>query len=387
MSNEPLIVDLDLPRPQHDPRHLLARRPLLLQSPAHPDDYILHIDHSSLENFNNCARRAEYSLVQRRQPVRNTSALSFGTAIHKALETSLRVDAIDRNSELVTSKQSSDILEHFSSNPVPMDEWRTADRALDIMARYRKQFEHDVFDVLEINDRPMVEVPFALPLGTVEIDDEVDYAANIVLGKEVADTIKEYDKTFYCRTIHVLWTGRIDAIIVMDGKIWVMDHKTTSMGGDTFLKQFQLSAQTVGYTWAAQELLEQLPFKDWQMHYEKLRGPDNIDTTPVVSGLLLNGIISRKPSRTGTAVEFLRQRFLYDSYMLDEWKHNTLTLVSDFLTHLQRGFFPMQTTWCIGKYGVCPYFDVCNLPPQQRPVLLNSNLYEDITWSPLNERA
>lgn len=373
-EHEPLTIELNVtPQP---PRNIQPKqRHLLTQSPDHPDDYILSIDHSSLESFNVCARKAEYALVVKRQPVRNTSALSYGSAIHRAIETSLRVSPAERNSREVVQKQNGDIIAHFGENPVPMDEWRTADCAINTLNKYRKQFEHDVFDVLEVNGQPMVEVPFALPLGTVEINQTIQYDPKIALGYEPRP---DEQTAFFCRNIHILWSGRIDAIIVMDGRIWVMDHKTSSMGGERFTDQFFLSSQTIGYTWAAQELLNaDISWEDFEHPHPPYKN---------VSGLLLNGIISRRPTPTGKANEFIRQRYPYYTWQLEEWKHNTLTLVSDFLSHLTRGFFPQQTAWCINKYGRCPYFEVCQLPPQQRPTYLNSNLFEPVTWSPLAER-
>ena len=387
MTNEPLTIELnEQPKPNKSTNNNQRRRTLLQQSPDHPDDYILAIDHSSLESFNVCARKAEYALVQKRQPVRNTSALSYGTAVHKAIETMLRVDADQRENPVVVGKVQSDIISHYGENPVPMDEWRTAERALETVAKYRKQFANDVFEVLEVNGNPMVEVPFALPLGMVELNQVVKYDPLIVTGaaKNDDDTPCQH---FYVRNIHILWSGRIDAIIVMDGRIWVMDHKTSSMGGAGFTDQFFLSSQTIGYTWAAQELLRAAhgsspgTFANWSPIH-RLEVGTSID----VSGLLLNGIITRKPTRTGVGNEFVRQRYRYEPAQLDEWKHNTLTLVSDFLSHLCRGFFPMQTAWCINKYGRCPYFEVCQLPAQQRERYLSSNIFEPVTWSPLAER-
>ena len=88
MTHEPLTIELN-ENLRANSKQPGQRRFLLTQSPTNPDDYILSIDHSSLESFNVCARKAEYALVKKRQPVRNTSALSYGTAVHKALETGL----------------------------------------------------------------------------------------------------------------------------------------------------------------------------------------------------------------------------------------------------------------------------------------------------------
>ena len=91
----------------------------------------------------------------------------------------------ERNNPEVVRKQTSDIIDHYGDNPVPLDEWRTADRAIETIAKYRKQFEHDVFEVLEVSGKPMVEVPFALPLGEVELNCEVNYDRETTTGQKL----------------------------------------------------------------------------------------------------------------------------------------------------------------------------------------------------------
>jgi hypothetical protein len=297
----------------------------------------MRIDNSSLEHFATCARSAEYYLVRNKELNRSKAALSFGGLMHELLElryTHLgypQADLITIASEIVAKAPA-----------VEEDEWRTPERALNTFIAYLAASEFDDFTILKNGEgKPQVEIYFELPLGEVEYDDA-------------------YNGTHFDK-IKVLWCGRIDLLVASDGKTWIMDHKTTTMLGETFFADFENSQQTIGYTWAAQQFLG----------------------TPV-AGLYLNALAIRKPSKSGVAFERHTKRFPYDQSRLVEWQYNTLTLVSDFLSHLSRQYFPMQSKWCVGKYGKCPYFDVCTMPAEQRETMLTSNFYRDVTWTPKN---
>ena len=148
-----------------------------------------------------------------------------------------------------------------------------------------------------------------------------------------------------------------------DSTIRVIDHKTTSMGGDTFFDDFTLSQQTVGYAWAASQLAG----------------------TPVTE-FLLNALMIRKPTRTGKGIEFERRSFFYPQYMQDEWKTDVLASVESFVFSMLHGSFPKYTKWCMGKYGSCQYHSVCSSPPQARDFVLSTDMFSNVSWSPLNEK-
>jgi hypothetical protein len=331
-----MTLDIPIPpKPTPDPATLIPRPPLVDEQGR------MLIDNSSLEHFTTCARSAEYYLVERREPSYHRSALSFGGLIHKALEVFYLNGGAegDFNSFLKAIYEMAD--KHFDTHPTEDGDFRTKEKFLDTMISYWTAAETDHFKILSINEEPFVEKYFQLPLGSVEFNGEYN-------GKPL-------------KNIDVFWTGRIDMIVEMDGKFWILDHKTTSIMGETFFADFVNSSQAKGYVWAAQQLLQK-----------------------PVEGFYLNAIATRKPSKTGIPFQRETKRYPYDPEHISEWEFNTLTLVSDFLSHLTREYFPMETKWCVGKYGKCKYFDVCSLPPSQREVTLYSNLYTDVTWNPQN---
>lgn len=294
------------------------------------------IDNTSLEHFTTCARNAEYYLLRNRELNVGRSALVFGGTLHECLEMYYRNPGKELEFYL---KNAEPIIQEMPEPEDPKD-FRTRARAFDAFLSYCTSAIGDDFVVL--NDEasePYIERYFELPLGDVEFNSTFN-------GK-------------FFEKISVRWTGRIDLIIQEGDTPWVLDHKTTRIVGDSFFGNFYNSQQTIGYTWAASQLLK-----------------------TQVAGLFLNALAIRPVTKTGVPFELCRQKFPYQPSRVEEWVFNTLTLVSDFLSHLDRGFFPMETQWCVGKYGKCQFFDVCTLPAEQRETMLTSNFYKDVTWTP-----
>ncbi len=343
----------------------LPRRYLLSPVPDEPDCYTLAIDNSSLELFSVCSRMAEYHLVAGREPASPSSALSFGSALHKGLEIIYRHGQTDDTIRLAQET----IIRHFHDHPVAPDEYRTAAFCLDVFNGYIARHAKELFQVVEDEQGPWAERSFRLPLGMVELNKRVPGQAGRLitpysLGEANDPNIWSPDETeygVYIKKVYILWTGRIDLVISWDSKLWVLDHKTSSRGGETFFDDFYLSQPQQGYVWALSQLLDR-----------------------PIAGSVVNAFICRKPTKSGISVEYDRRRYEYSPEQLSEWEHNTLTLATDFLHHLSRGFFPMETKWCFGKYGKCKYFDVCRLPSALRPTALAMDTFRNVTWSPEN---
>ena len=304
---------------------------------------VLRIDNSSLEKFTTCARSAQYYLIDKRELSGPKPALHFGGLIHLLLELRYRdyPSTLTNEHKMEIIQRAEPVILKFTERFGTVEgDHRTPARALDLLIAYLGFYDNEPFSVhLGTDGKPFVEQYFEIPLGEIEYD-------------------SLYQGVHY-KTIKVMWTGRIDLAVKTDSGLWVMDHKTTSMLGSTFFLDFVNSSAAIGYSWALQHIFQQ-----------------------PVQGLMVNALAVRKPSRTGTPTEFERQMVPYSQERIEEWKHNTLILVSDLLSHLDREYFPMETKWCVGKYGPCPYLDVCTMPPSMRLTILNSSQYEDVTWSP-----
>jgi hypothetical protein len=331
------------------PQEEAPKRALLERVENHT--FALRIDNSTLETFQTCSKAAKFYCVDRRQRV-PSGALAFGSAFHIAL------DHIYRGGYGQADLGIAKAMEYLSANSSPNpDEWRTPALLQDSIQAYVKEYSKDDAIVpLRLEGKPMVEIPFSLVLGEIPLDQTLPFKTS-----ELTDEAD--DSPLYIDKLIILWSGRIDiAGNYGDNDVYVIDHKTTSIGGPQFFADFYLSQQMVGYNWALRNILP----------------------THKIVGTVVNAIIQRKPTRTGKGLEFSRQTYFHQDWHVSEWESDVMSEVSRFVYSLCENSFPKATKWCFGKYGRCPYHEVCTLPPAQRKFMLDSREYINVTWSPLN---
>lgn len=316
------------------------------------DDTLL-IDNSGYENITTCPRQAEYYLLNKRERNSDRSALKFGGILHEILDVRYRNSgrSID---EKTKAEMLQTTLKAFETYTPEEGDHRNYDMAVDFILEYCNAYPIESFDVVDINNRAAIEIPFAHPLFDYEIN-------RTILVREMDGNIHER----FVGVIRVIWQGRLDLILRTGmNELYMMDHKSTSMMGPSYFKEFEMSSQFKGYSWAMEQLLGQ-----------------------PVRGCIINGLGIRKPTKTGKKLEFQRKTVDILPEQIEEWKHNTIHNVTSFIEQTIAGFLPQNTKWCIGKYGACQYFDVCTLPQTQRPLMLATNDFKDVTWNPLTNAS
>jgi len=335
----------------------------ILQSTDDQDNYVLQIDNSTLETYVTCPRSYEFGNIHGRSP-EPKSALVFGSAIHRGLEFYYKqasnaeiVRAILAEFPAVDNTFAADLgLEEDSS------EWRTPELAVETVMDYMTRYPRDreSWELMEFNEGPAVEIAFSIPLFTTTINSECPWPQSSLVVGSIDHA------PFHINTLTVFWTGKMDLLVQSrgDGGIWVMDHKTSSIAGGQFLNDFLLSQQTLGYTWAAREILGRTP-----------------------QGFLLDLIVNRKPTRTGTSRDFGRYPYAYPDWKITEWQVDVQSHIVKLLHDLFARNFPKNPKWCVGKYGLCPYSSVCNIDPTDRLTALQGSGFADNTWSPLNDHS
>lgn len=291
-------------------------------------DGAFFIDASTLARYTTCRRSFEYFAIDGKVSEENRAALNFGSAIHEAL--SIRFLQEDKKAlTTIETEQLDHLNQFFLKNPQPLNEWRTHSLAVDIIQRYNSEYLSEAFEVLG------VEQSFALPLA-------------MVCG------------------VPVFWTGKIDAITYWpeSKSFWIVDHKTTSQLGSTFFEQFKNDQAQIGYVWAATQHLKQ-----------------------TVQGFMVNALYTCKTNPTRSSKKpgefFSRQKFFVETDRVEEWKENTIHIVEDIFRDASRGYFPMESAWCVGKYGRCMYLPVCELTSKSGRLLLHSPMFSKNEWSPL----
>ena len=342
-----ILVDLSSSQgctPQSDapPRHAFVRD---------GEDLKFFIDNSSLEKFQTCPLSAFYYIIKRRQRP-PSPALSYGTAAHNALEVLYKhagnwTDAVVEAAKLEVHK-------HFLNSPAPEGEWRDETHCTLLIDKYIQHYSgNDPIKPILHNGEFFVENAFEIELGKININGLLPFSEFDLTGSG------DNERGCNVRNIRVFWTGKIDVACDHLGGFYVFDHKTTSMEGATFYKQFELGQQPMGYAWVLWQLTGRRP-----------------------NGFIVNVLGSRKPTKTGRTYSFNREVYQYREDQLLEWHQDTQTLVSDFLSHMLRDYFPKSTVWCVGKYGTCPYHEVCTLPFDSRMSMLNNYNFVNVTWDP-----
>ncbi len=298
-------------------------------------DNHLFIDNSFLEKLNCCPRAVEYSYLHKRVASWSKAALNFGGAVHHALAIRYR-DFPDLALSSDEDLQMEELSKWFAEKPNPMEDHRTLDLAQKLIRAYNSRFQGEEFASLTFNGSPAVELPFVFRLC------------------KIGD-------------ITILYCGRIDLVVTSDGLIFVVDHKTTSMMGEQFFKGLSVSPQMVGYASGVEAILPK----------EKC------------AGFIVNAIKVPKPTKTkGDGVDsdcFQRHRTYLQEGQLAEWRQNTIALVEEFLWNYSRGILPQKKSWCVNKFGLCEFFGVCELPADNRSLMLSTGQFTNNDWSPLND--
>lgn len=351
-----------------------SRRPLLTPISGSPGEFLMVIDNSSLEKFTTCPKSSEFYLVNGREAHAKNSALVFGGAIHHALEAyELGLSVADQDQRIV---------DFFANHPTPVGDYRTPNVALQVMKHYRQRLEWDFPDfrkwqgLADGQGKQIVEQAFEIPLGVIEV------GADILmpwLEEETINDLLNGNRQPYVSHIHIAWSGRIDRVAHINGLDRVCDHKTTSIGGDQVTAEYHLSNPMLGYTWAGRKLYPHLKIGGACINFIHLRKPP-------IAGYPAD--LSSKGPRGGEPfLNFFRAFYDYSDERLDWWEHNVLAICSDFIANLVRGFFPSHTKSCIGKYGKCPYWDVCTIDSENmRQKVIQSDMFKEVTWNPVADR-
>ena len=299
----------------------------------HPDNGTPQflIDASTLEGqFMKCPRAYYYHAIKKRESSGFPAGRTFGSILHDhCLAPYYKGEAVNVDAAI-------------AAMPEVMrtgDDYRNAGYLKELWQKYVATFPLDLEPFK--HDPQAVELPFTCKIGTLRLIDV---------------------HTGEARYVDVIWTGKIDLPVDWDGTPSPLDHKTSSIGGESVWEQFANSTQQLGYVWTLQQLLQ----------------------TPVRE-FTINLILTRRSTAKGLGIEFLRRRFPVEPEIVAEFPGHILSNVQHLFDCAERNVWPMHTSQCVGKYGRCEYLPVCKACPAQRETTLATGLYTDVTWSPLKK--
>ena len=296
------------------------------------------LDSSKIETFHLCPQKYAYRYVEHLVPVdrKRESALMFGGAIHKSLESLYKGTGFEKVKcplcqqgcfyckGVDIPKISAVFLANYSDDPEDPKEIRTVDRGLEILAYYLTKWRREPFKVLQ------VEKPF-----------------EITLTSHFRDYYDEFQFTYI---------GRIDLVVDYEGTPMTVDHKTTTRFGMVFDAGFKLSGQFTGYMKGASKLIDQ-PIHSAMSNAIRI-------TTKIGDDSFARIFTHRTPE------EF------------DQWERETAFVAMQISEMTHAGFFPKAAPFACGAYNrICEYYPLCIAAAQTRETLKRS-AYKIEPWEP-----
>lgn len=313
----------------------------------------LFVDNSLAMDKLGCPTEFNLSFNRRLTAAGSKPALSFGQAIHSGIAHRYKALGNKAVTPEVQEQINTVLSNHFIENPQQENEFRTLTLATNLLTAYNKFYQNEEFDILEGVTGPHIEHSFAHLLC------EIPYFVSGIGPTKVK----------------VFFIGRIDMIIVKNGSTLIVDHKTSSMYGQTFWDDMHMAAQFPGYAWAYRKTYG---VKPWGIMIDalRIRRPTKKDTQEAEYGGVEN---------TFRRDDFIRDDWPISDDRINEWESNTISAVEEIFYYDQKGYYPMRTSQCVKKYGQCQFYNVCSIPRSSRENALDSGEFVKNVWSPLNK--
>ena len=148
-----------------------------------------------------------------------------------------------------------------------------------------------------------------------------------------------------------IYCGRFDMLGKWDDQLLtILDEKTTSALGTSWLNQWDMRGQFIGYCWACQQL-------GYSVRQVAVRGV---------------GILK-------TEIKFLTALQQYPQFLIDRWYEELLETIDEIKHSYKHNKFGYNFGDACGSYGGCSYKDLCTANEPERWM---SN-YEIRIWNPI----
>lgn len=184
-------------------------------------------------------------------------------------------------------------------------------------------FATDMIQPMVVGDKPMIEFSFALPLP--------------IPHPQTGDPI--------------LYSGRSDMVGTYNNLNFVVDEKTTQRLGATWVDQWQLRSQFIGYVWACQQ---------W--------------------GWPIAGAIVRGVCLYADRVAHAQAIVYHPEWKINRWYEQLVKDVNGMVEAWRADEYDIDWSDACNAYGGCAYKRLCELENPEPAVELD---YVDNDWDPL----
>ncbi len=274
-------------------------------------------DTSSLSTFLACPRLYNYTNLQGYKSQRYASATGFGSAVHEGFEVLDRAKFEGKSKDVAVREALVFVLKEFGEDlKMSDDSARGLESTLRAIVWRAEEYWEDTFKVATMpNGEAALEQRFEVPFGNGEHR----------------------------------FSGRIDKIVTLDDRLYLVDFKTTKTALSAYYFQgFMPNNQIFAYLWACRHVLK-LP----------------------VDGFIIDGV------QTGVNfTRFNRSVFNVTEELIEEWYVDTLFALRNADNFWKNNYYPADFTGC-GNYGGCRFREVCSAPQSRRDIFLKNDFVKE----------
>lgn len=306
---------------------------------------VVRINSSSINILQNCPRKSQYELLEGWKSKSQSPALTFGSALHAALEVFYDAPRVDRqlppnwqkNIDMMAFGQQlpeeKDFLIYTATRKfieaaeplaaLPDTDMRSIQNGVWILSNYFTTYTNDPYIVWK------------------------DSQGASVIERRLEAPI------FDTPTLKIILFGTVDVVLQNEhtGEILPTDHKTSSWVGKDFYNRIKPNAQYTCYVYLGQQCL-------------------GLTTDKFMVNCL--GVKKRPTTARGTGPQFPRQVTNRTPEDIEEFIQTTITYVKQYLANREAGYFPMGSVDSCANYGQCKYLEVCSSPQNLRQTILEN---------------
>jgi hypothetical protein len=349
------------------------------------------VSNTFLETIQKCPTESNYYKLLARTSAAPAPAPTFGSHLHSALEMYYRLQEFNLSSDEILSRVSDLMTEEFQREPIDESDFRNLNWCMEIFQKYTKKFEFEEVQLMKYDvptkckyciqgqlltadgvNAVATPCPWCNATGFSNIMCEVPFVFKLFDYDLTSSSSSDWADQVGGLILPVYMHGFIDLPVTLQGQLFSLDFKSTSLLGNGFWDEKKVSAQQKGYVKGAIETTG-LDFKGYIVRAIRVNAPPKY----VTDGTANKKGEFKKISDWWDEC-FPEERFFVTECELEEWKLDAISHVKEFFYHYSNNYFPHRRTACSGKFGRCQYWDVCTtFPPEDRSLVLDSGLYKN----------
>lgn len=302
------------------------------EPPIFYTDFPEIIDNTAREQWSICPRKFYHSSINKLSMRASSVHLHFGAAFALGLEVMRRCYYGENLPESKALTEAIKAATEYYGNFVPPEKSnKTYEHLIHGLAAYLQHYpmHSDYIKPYQFDDNRLgIEFTFAIPLPEV---------LHPVTGNPI------------------IYAGRFDMLAVYNNSLFVMDDKTASQLGPSWLRQWDTSQQLTGYCWAAKQ-----------------------------ANLPIIGAIVRGQSFLKSSFGFAEAIQYRPEWRIDEWYENLICEIKEMITAWKTNNFRKKLNSSCSQYSGCPYNSACTNTESVAKVILEME-FKNHLWNPLEK--